>query len=235
MNKLFKYNKQHINNISNIFKLPVKICTTNTKYFNNRNNKNATNKNTTNKQIYIPKITFNQVKYNKKPKKKVVPKIKDKIKPISAPKETIPKRVRELVWTTYNGETFTHKCYVSWCDNNINVFNFQVGHDIPESKGGTLDIDNLKPICASCNLSMSNKYSITEWSKLINIDSLIKLQDNKTENKNYNININTNTNPIPETIPEQDIKKTFINRMLNKLPTLGLVSFVLHSYKFIKI
>ena len=82
---------------------------------------------------------------------------------------------------------------------------------------------------------MSNKYSITEWSKLINIDSLIKLQDNKTENKNYNININTNTNPIPETIPEQDIKKTFINRMLNKLPTLSLVSFVLHSYKFIKI
>jgi len=237
MNKLFKYNRQHINNISNIFKLPVKICTTNTKYFNNRNNKNATNKNTTNKQIYIPKITFNNIKNNKKkPKKKVVPKTnllkvktKDKIKPISAPKETIPKRVRELVWTTYNGETFTHKCYVSWCDNNINVFNFQVGHDIPESKGGTIDIDNLKPICASCNLSMSNKYSITEWSKLINIDSLIKMQENKTENKNYNIN--TNKNPIPE----PDIKKTFINRMLNKLPTLGLVSFVLHSYKFIKI
>ena len=44
-------------------------------------------------------------------------------------------------------------------------------------------------------------------------------------------NINTNKNPIPE----QDIKKTFINRMLNKLPTLSLVSFVLHSYKFIKI
>ena len=82
-------------------------------------------------------------------------------------KEQIPKRIRELVWTTYNGEVFTSKCYVSWCTNKINVFSFQTGHDIPESKGGTLDIDNLKPICGSCNLSMGNKYSITEWSKLI--------------------------------------------------------------------
>ena len=87
--------------------------------------------------------------------------------PLHTHKETIPKRVRELVWTTHNGETFTHKCFVSWCDNNINVFNFQVGHDIPESKGGTLHIDNLKPICGNCNLSMGNKYTITEWCKLI--------------------------------------------------------------------
>ena len=82
-------------------------------------------------------------------------------------KEQIPKRIRELVWITYNGEVFTHKCFVLWCENNINVFNFQTGHDIPESKGGTIDINNLKPICSSCNLSMGNKYTITEWSKLV--------------------------------------------------------------------
>jgi hypothetical protein len=82
-------------------------------------------------------------------------------------KETIPKRIRELVWTTHNGESFTHKCFVTWCNNNINVFNFQVGHDIPESKGGTIDIDNLKPICGNCNLSMGNRYSITEWCLLV--------------------------------------------------------------------
>lgn len=84
-------------------------------------------------------------------------------------KETIPKRIREMVWTTYNSTVFESKCYVDWCDNKINVFNFQVGHDIPESKGGTLDINNLKPICGSCNLSMGNKYTITEWSKLVKI------------------------------------------------------------------
>jgi len=82
-------------------------------------------------------------------------------------KEHIPKRIRELVWTTYNREVYSNKCYVTWCNNIINVFNFQVGHDIPESKGGTLDINNLKPICGSCNLSMGNKYTITEWCKLV--------------------------------------------------------------------
>ena len=47
----------------------------------------------------------------------------------------------------------------------ISVFDFHVGHDQPESKGGTLDVNNLKPICARCNLSMSDKYTIEEWNK----------------------------------------------------------------------
>ena len=50
--------------------------------------------------------------------------------------------------------------------NVITVFDFHVGHDIPESKGGTLDINNLKPICARCNLSMSDTYTIQEWIEL---------------------------------------------------------------------
>ena len=50
--------------------------------------------------------------------------------------------------------------------NEINVFDFHVGHDVPESKGGELDINNLKPICTRCNLSMSDNYTIQEWSKL---------------------------------------------------------------------
>jgi len=109
-------------------------------------------------------------------------------------KETIPKRIRELVWTTYNGETFTYKCFVTWCNNNINVFNFQVGHDIPESKGGTIDIDNLKPICGNCNLSMGNRYTITEWCVLI-----------KNNNENQNELIEHDI--IKQDIIDYDIKK----------------------------
>ena len=82
-------------------------------------------------------------------------------------KEAIPKRIREMVWNTYNGESYNSKCYVAWCNNYINVFNYQVGHDIPESKGGTMNIENLRPICGNCNQSMGNKYTIQEWSKLI--------------------------------------------------------------------
>ena len=81
-------------------------------------------------------------------------------------KATIPKALREQVWIQTMGRTFEKKCYVHWCTNVINVFDFHVGHDKPESGGGTLEITNLKPICARCNLSMSDKYTIQEWCDL---------------------------------------------------------------------
>lgn len=81
-------------------------------------------------------------------------------------KSKIPKKIREEVWINYNGKIFSAKCNIDWCNNNIDVFNFHVGHDKPESKGGTLDIVNLKPICVNCNLSMSNNFTITEWKTI---------------------------------------------------------------------
>ena len=78
-------------------------------------------------------------------------------------KQKIPKAVREQVWVFYFGKSFNHKCFVSWCNNTIDVFNFHVGHNKPESKGGKLTIENLRPICSRCNHSMSNNYTIQEW------------------------------------------------------------------------
>ena len=46
----------------------------------------------------------------------------------------------------------------------MTVFDFHVGHDKPESKGGTLDIENLKPICARRIFQFSDNYTIQEWS-----------------------------------------------------------------------
>jgi 5-methylcytosine-specific restriction endonuclease McrA len=81
-------------------------------------------------------------------------------------KEVIPKALREQVWITYNSTKYNATCYVRWCSNVITPFKFEVGHNIPESKGGTLDISNLRPICASCNRSMGNRYTIDEFSAL---------------------------------------------------------------------
>ena len=81
-------------------------------------------------------------------------------------KAAIPKAIREQCWIKNFGEIYSHSCYINWCDNVINVFDFHVGHNEPESKGGKLSVDNLKPICARCNLSMSNNYTITEWNNL---------------------------------------------------------------------
>ena len=81
-------------------------------------------------------------------------------------KKKVPKALREQVWIQNVGAKFEDKCTIAWCKNTINVFDFHVGHNIPESKGGKTDINNLKPICSRCNLSMGNQYSITEWVQL---------------------------------------------------------------------
>ena len=77
----------------------------------------------------------------------------------------IPKAVREQVWITKIGRKFQAKCKVTWCTNTINVFDFQCGHNIPESKGGKTELGNLIPICGRCNNSMGNQFTIDEWNK----------------------------------------------------------------------
>ena len=80
-------------------------------------------------------------------------------------KAHIPKALREQVWIQHYGTVFHNKCPTRWCQNRVNVFDFQVGHNVPESKGGSTTIDNLIPICGRCNLSMSNTYTFDEWSQ----------------------------------------------------------------------
>ena len=52
-------------------------------------------------------------------------------------------------------------CPVNNCTNKISKNNFEAGHIIAESKGGETTLDNLRPICKSCNSSMGSK----SWSE----------------------------------------------------------------------
>ena len=78
-------------------------------------------------------------------------------------KKKTPEAIRQQVWLLHIGKKFESKCLIKWCSNNINVFNYHTGHNIPRSKGGTNDIDNLLPICSNCNLSMGST-SINDWN-----------------------------------------------------------------------
>jgi hypothetical protein len=91
------------------------------------------------------------------------------IKPLPPPKKHkkhIPIALREQVWIKQMGRVFQGKCSTTWCQNIITVFDFQSGHNIPESKGGPTTLENLFPLCSRCNLSMGNDYTIDEWSKV---------------------------------------------------------------------
>ena len=66
----------------------------------------------------------------------------------------IPKKVRTDVWNTFIGPNIPiHKC-LCCLKTTICMTDFQVGHVVSEHDGGSLNIDNLRPICASCNISM---------------------------------------------------------------------------------
>ena len=86
--------------------------------------------------------------------------------PVQYKKQYIPKALREQCWVTNFGKCYEHTCYIKWCTNKINVFNYHVGHNIPECKGGKLCLENVKPICSRCNHSMGSQYTITEWQDL---------------------------------------------------------------------
>ena len=83
---------------------------------------------------------------------------------MNSKKKTIPKALKEQVWIKqFGNNTFRAKCPIDWCRNEITPFNYECGHNIPESKKGATSIANLLPICSRCNKSMSNNYSIEEW------------------------------------------------------------------------
>jgi hypothetical protein len=101
-----------------------------------------------------------------KPVAKPLPKAKGQ-KTAKYKKKPIPSALREAVWIKKCGRVFDHKCNVIWCPNIMTAYDFQAGHNIPESKGGPTNIDNLIPICGRCNNSMGDRYTIDEWNAIL--------------------------------------------------------------------
>ena len=69
-------------------------------------------------------------------------------------KKTIPKSLRIAVWNTYVGEDVGRTACDVCKTNIITQMSFHCGHVEAENKGGATTLTNLRPICASCNLSM---------------------------------------------------------------------------------
>lgn len=69
-------------------------------------------------------------------------------------KTTIPPKLRSAVWEKYCGKpNRIGKCFC--CNQEIYSDGlYHCGHIIPEAKGGKLYLDNLRPVCLSCNSSM---------------------------------------------------------------------------------
>lgn len=71
-------------------------------------------------------------------------------------KHQIPKSVRNCLWDEYFTEDHAKgKCYV--CQQEIKISNFEAGHVVAATNGGSDNIENLRPLCGLCNKSMGSK------------------------------------------------------------------------------
>ena len=78
--------------------------------------------------------------------------IKEKYK-----KKPIPPPLKRNVWHKYIGEDIGKAKCLCCKLADITQMSFHCGHIIAESKGGELSVNNLKPICQSCNSSMGTQ------------------------------------------------------------------------------
>jgi hypothetical protein len=72
-------------------------------------------------------------------------------------KKYIPKTLKRAVWDTHIGaEKGIAPCMC--CERTmIQQIEFHCGHVIAEAEGGKTNVENLRPICAQCNLSMGKR------------------------------------------------------------------------------
>jgi 5-methylcytosine-specific restriction endonuclease McrA len=85
-------------------------------------------------------------------------------------KKSIPLVLKRRLWDKYFGE----KNGIATCPcckmTQISTFSFHCGHIVSERNGGALVLDNLIPICQSCNSSMGTK-SYNEFCESIGISN----------------------------------------------------------------
>jgi 5-methylcytosine-specific restriction endonuclease McrA/uncharacterized Ntn-hydrolase superfamily protein len=69
-------------------------------------------------------------------------------------KKHIPKPLKKMCWDIHIGSLVGSTKCLCCKHQDIRQIDFHCGHVIAEKNGGTMTIDNLRPICSQCNLSM---------------------------------------------------------------------------------
>jgi hypothetical protein len=115
-------------------------------------------------------------------------------------KKSIPLSLKALVWNKYIGEE-KGIGYCQCCRKNIiKQISFHCGHIISERNGGSTTLNNLIPLCQTCNLSMGRQ-NMNDFVKKYGFhdeldNSSPKKIINKTKKKLLNNNINNINNGI---------------------------------------
>ena len=91
-------------------------------------------------------------------------------KKVKKPKEKIPVSVKNTLWSLHFPNVLEGKCKCCQTET-ITRNNFDCGHIISEKNGGYIKLENLKPICRSCNSSMG-VMNMNEYMKKYGFDKI---------------------------------------------------------------
>lgn len=72
-------------------------------------------------------------------------------------RKTIPLALRRSVWNKYIGEEIGKTACLCCKISDISQMTFSCGHIVSVYNGGDINLENLKPICVSCNSSMGSQ------------------------------------------------------------------------------
>tara|TARA_Y100000389_G_scaffold86211_1_gene82937 strand:+ start:1418 stop:2512 length:1095 start_codon:yes stop_codon:yes gene_type:complete len=128
------------------------------------------------KKIYLGLYSYENEKYVYWWAKKIVENRTGKtIKKMNkfSSKKGIPKKIKNDSWDRYIGRNVGIAPCICCRSEKIEQKKFTAGHIISEYNGGTITVDNIIPICDSCNLSMGTR----------NMDLFIKEHYPKNFNK----------------------------------------------------
>jgi len=88
--------------------------------------------------------------------------------------DTIPLSIRNGVWCRYVSDALLRgMCYCCKV-TQITVNDFQCGYYVSKKNGGETTVDNLRPLCSSCNTSLGIK-NMDEFMKTRNADIVHKV------------------------------------------------------------
>lgn len=89
--------------------------------------------------------------------------------PAKIPKQKISKVLKMQVWDKYVGKSVASILCPNCNIIEIRMDAFEAGHVQPESKGGLATVENLRPICNTCNKSIGPKVmDITKFKYSVN-------------------------------------------------------------------
>lgn len=143
-------------------------------------------------------------------------------------RKKIPKILRLNIWNFYEGKkNKVGNCLC--CNSDISYENFHCGHIKSDKNGGELTIENLRPVCQNCNLSMGTTHMLDFMSE----NKLIKPEnfdgyDEKIKKDDYRLKI-FYALPIKELKHICDVNDIKLKSKMTKSKIIDLLSDI--NYK----